>query len=40
MITTINKGDYTWKTALFSWDDDTAVKTRDTANLADFSLTE
>ena len=40
MITTINKGDYTWNTALFSWDDDTAVKTWDTATLADFSLTE
>ena len=40
MITTIIKGDYTWDTALFAWDDNTAVKTWDTATLADFTLTQ
>lgn len=40
MITATDKGDYTWDTALFAWDDGTAVKTWDTASLIDYLLTE
>ena len=40
MITATTKGDYTWDTALFAWDDGTAVKTWDTASLTDYLLAE